>query len=553
MGLPFHTSRIRLNSLESIWYCNLSVVITIFLVVDGNRRYHYYASLPWPEGERPTPELRLYQCLIVWAVLLIIGFIPTQYLKVGNHANDQSKLGAKGKRRKEGKTRTDASDEHLDGLESMTRQMKLVVQNLQASRRHLGPIGATIHITSAFCLLLPVMFLQARAIQYGLLPKELIWTSEVGEIYLDQIPSRDGISHTPTDGHPSLSDYQSSAPTPPLEYTTIPVEVPGESFSTVVITINYLNYVVPLFLYAIRYADVFWACHKGFALLVSCQLMMNAVQYALGFIGMSLLYKLHWYGWEKFDIGRPPVFSSAPSLIAAFLLNNITVFVAAAILYLYGYGRLKRSQRKNNTTDDSVYLESMFVFKCNGFLPQIAALCALIVFICCKTPFMIEYLAIYRFSGDGRMLCCVVFDTLFIIFWFFLWIFLSVNRHWNFSHANIAGFDQDQGKSDPEKYSQGYIANNMDAEGSLENTSFEGDSCKKVHSGSFVREETLNTGRKRSIKRSRESLSDEKKEEAECVRDEVDEGLHHSGSVGSHESLALEVVDANVNIVSNPL
>lgn len=447
-------SHIRLNSLESIWYCNLAVIITVFLVFDGNRRYHHYASLSWPEGERPTPELRLYLCLIIMATLLITVFIPTQYLKVGNHANDQSKLGASKRKRKKKKTIGYAQQQHggankvpndtrgsrdsggNDQEESIANIVRLVVQTIRSCRKHLGPIGATIHITSAFCLLLPVIFLQARAIQFGLLPPDMIWKSEVGEIFLIQDPTNVSFLQIHAFVPPLSVEYQSllqTDSTPPSMHQSLPLMSIDDSFSTVMVTINYLNYVVPLFIYAIRYADVFWECHKGFALLVSIQLMMNAVQYALGFIGMSLLYKLHWYGWEKYNFDAKPVFSSAPSLIPAFLINNITVFVAAAILYLYGYGRLKRIQLRTRA-GDSVPIETMFVLKYNGFLPQIGALGALVVFICCKTPFMLEYMSVYRFSGDGRMLCCIVFDGLYIVTWIVLWLFLTVKRHWAFNH-----------------------------------------------------------------------------------------------------------------------
>lgn len=266
----------------------------------------------------------------------------------------------------------------------------------------------------------------------------MIWKSEVGEIFLVE----DSINITHLRIHafvaPSI-EYQSILPTettPSADNQSNPVSSLDESFSAVVVTINYLNYVIPLFIYAIRYADVFWACHKGFALLISIQLMMNAVQYALGFIGMSLLYKLHWFGWEKYNIGTQPVFTSGPSLIPAYLINNIAVFVAAAILYLYGYGRLKHVQMRRTRSDDDVPIETLFVLKYNGFLPQIAAICALVVFISCKTPFILEYMSVYRFSGDERMLGCVVFDSLYIVMWFVLWIFLTVKRHWAFSHIH---------------------------------------------------------------------------------------------------------------------
>ena len=246
----------------------------------------------------------------------------------------------------------------------------------------------------------------------------------MGDMYIIQVTPN---SSTETSNGDQLSDSTQST-----NATDAIASI--ETFNTVGVTINILNYMVPLFLYAIRYADVFWECHKGFALIFSIQLMMNALQYAVGFIGMSMLYKLHWYGWEKYDMDRGPIFTSGPTLIPAYLINNLTVFAAAAILYLYGYGRLKRVQRKRSNGPESAETETLIALRYKGFLPQIGAMCALLVFVSCKTPFIIEYMTVYRFSGDGRMLFFVIFDCLFIVVWFALWIFLTFKRNWEFSH-----------------------------------------------------------------------------------------------------------------------
>ncbi len=42
---------IKLNSLESIWYCVFVVVVTLFLCLDATRHYAHYDKLEWPQGE----------------------------------------------------------------------------------------------------------------------------------------------------------------------------------------------------------------------------------------------------------------------------------------------------------------------------------------------------------------------------------------------------------------------------------------------------------------------------------------------------------------------
>ena len=170
--MPCHRTSVRLNSLESIWYCNIAVILTIFLVYDSHNRYGQYRSLPWPEDDRPNAEIRLAVFLMACAVILIILFIPTQYFKVGNHANDQSKLGTHTRRKKSAEANQAAKPKDNPGSdgESTAEVVRFAIHTAKSSRKHLGPIGATIHITSAFCLILPVVFLQARAIAAGFFP-----------------------------------------------------------------------------------------------------------------------------------------------------------------------------------------------------------------------------------------------------------------------------------------------------------------------------------------------------------------------------------------------
>ncbi len=231
----------------------------------------------------------------------------------------------------------------------------------------------------------------------------------------------------------------------PGKYFPYDKESPSESvpmqdpFKVYMVTLNYINYVIPLFLYAIRYADVFWLCHKGFAFFFCAQLMLNATQYALGFIGISLLYKLHWYGWDKYGVPREPVFDKPTGLIGCYLTNNITVFLSAVVTYTYGYGRLKQAEQRVKVKADGAdgdLCSPAFVMKCNGFVSHIGALLVLIIFICCKTPLMVEYLAVFQVSKDARLLGIMVFDMIYIVSWLLLWIGFGLKRNWDFKIRN---------------------------------------------------------------------------------------------------------------------
>ncbi|XP_033102935.1 protein tincar-like [Anneissia japonica] len=419
----------KLNSLQSIWYCVFVIVTHTYLIISAFYHYHRVRHMDWPQGMIPYPELGLYMLCVVAALLITILFIPTQIFQVGNNANDRTKLGM---------------EKGDKGPPKWGGSIKAKLVFVRRYTKHLGPVGATMHIVSAFCLLLPVMFLQAREIEHGLLPPESIWRSEVSlvpVIELDKTPVPPLETDLLSTSEPDLKPHHKEPP-----------------YKISMVTINYINYVTALVVYAILYGDVFWFCHKGFALLLSVQLMFNAIQYSLGFIGVSLLYKLHTYGWEKYGIPEPAVVNSAAGLVGLFLTNNITIFLSAVVTFLYGYTRMKESElrkrQKNVQKGKPLIMYSGNALRCQGYIPHIGALCVLVIFIVCKSPLIVEYLRAFRHVGDPRLLACMLYDIFYIFFWAVLWVVFALKRKWDF---NFAYLDSDRDDSESTTQSVGSI------------------------------------------------------------------------------------------------
>ncbi|XP_022080879.1 protein tincar-like isoform X2 [Acanthaster planci] len=439
------------------------------------RHYAHYDKLEWPQG-RPSAELNLYILLILSAFLLIILFIPTQIFKVGNRANDQGKLGL--------------FKENSNGRASLSTNRK-IVKYFQAIRRvtkHLGPVGATLHFISAFCLLLPLMFLQARAIQYGLLTSDAIWRSEV----LVGVTTVEEFEQLARSMHNNSGSFFPSN----LNHTLSKIIPSVDPFKVYMVTLNYINYVIPLFFYGVRYADVFWFCHKGFAFVFSTQLMLNAIQYALGFIGFSLLYKLHWYGWHTYGIQADPVFQKPTGLVGVYLSNNITVFMSAVITYMYGYSRLKEAEYKQKAARTGIPINpTSFPLKCNGYIANIAAALVMCVFVACKVPLTIEYLGVYQVSKDARLLACMIFDTIYMAFWLFMWIGFTVKRDWDFTIHPPSDRDESTEQGSSSSVNQCFsVSSSQDVELrqiSSSNERTEKNSCNQV--GVLIRHKTSNT------------------------------------------------------------
>ncbi|KAG0428258.1 hypothetical protein HPB47_024744 [Ixodes persulcatus] len=156
----------RLNSLCCVWYCTAALALSIYIVAGSVQRFTRYMALPWPPRDQPYVELNAYVGCIGAAVVLLPFFVASAMLQVGNLANDGGRLlwplGVHG-----------GPDAVYENLPDRRRQRSRWRSWLKALWRHGGPTAPTLHVWSAFCLLLPRMLVQGRLIRHGFLRKTL--------------------------------------------------------------------------------------------------------------------------------------------------------------------------------------------------------------------------------------------------------------------------------------------------------------------------------------------------------------------------------------------
>lgn len=141
-----------LNSLWSIVYCVIVLIIHGFITYLGISKYR---KLNHDElwGEETPPELRVYIALIVLALLFLPLFIFFSLLKVGNIANDGTKLGR---------------DHALDGNKN-TLGAKIRWIWVRHLWEHFPPFSPVFHLLSAFLVLLPEVVITAAEVKYGIM------------------------------------------------------------------------------------------------------------------------------------------------------------------------------------------------------------------------------------------------------------------------------------------------------------------------------------------------------------------------------------------------
>lgn len=153
----------HVNSLWSVWYGLCVAALETYIAVHNAQKFMAYAALPASVATSPFLELTAYATLTCIGALLIPLFIASAVLRVGNLANDGCKLGR-----------------HLGACSGEPTAAVTVAAApapatagaaVRALWLHGGPTAAFLHVSSALCLLLPGLIMEARLIHAGFLPK----------------------------------------------------------------------------------------------------------------------------------------------------------------------------------------------------------------------------------------------------------------------------------------------------------------------------------------------------------------------------------------------
>ena len=144
--------RTDLNSLWSIFYCILVLGFHIYITYAGIKKYHSLNHESLWDGSIPG-ALRTYLALIVVSVLFLPLFVFTSLLKVGNIANDGTKLGR---------------DHALDCGNTTTIGSRIKWDWLRLLWEKFPPFSPVLHLLVAFLVLLPEVVLNAAEVKHGL-------------------------------------------------------------------------------------------------------------------------------------------------------------------------------------------------------------------------------------------------------------------------------------------------------------------------------------------------------------------------------------------------
>ncbi|KAL1505371.1 hypothetical protein ABEB36_004954 [Hypothenemus hampei] len=435
---------VHLNNLWSIWYGIICAILQGYLAYRCLKEILGYSVLLWPDG-LPYLELNCSLGLNGAVFLLLPIFFTVTILKIGNLANDGYKIG---------RQTSMCSREPSDILGNSSHCGLF---------RYGGPTAPFIHVAIAFCLLVPKVLLEAKMIRAGFLSQDYVWHTDLDFLIVHKNRSMvltftrlnenfsDGSIGLPEKFYdPGFGTVFSGANVTHTVIKTLKdiighetrkyesIKETGGLWNSSV-SLEYINLIVALLIYSVRYPAIFWSANKFLGLLFSFMLFVNGLHIVLTFSGISILYKIHvadlWQLMSSNENNKhfnhpTPYLLNAQVTFALYMLSTLLILASSVVMYFYGHTRF--IEFLNHQRDRKVITLQGSSSNAWMYFAHFAAFCVIISIGITIAPLVHDFVITYGWSRDDVLLICIVYNVFHLILWIIVWIYLSFKRNWTF-------------------------------------------------------------------------------------------------------------------------
>ncbi|XP_013099153.2 protein tincar [Stomoxys calcitrans] len=187
---------------------------------------------------------------------------------------------------------------------------------------------------------------------------------------------------------------------------------------------EFVNLVIALLVWCVRYPAVFWSTAKSFATIFSVQMIATASDIIFSFAGISNLFKLQIYS-EAQPVQNPGLILNATVTLALFLLSTVLMLSSSMIMYLYGHGRLAAKMRDRSIITLKSGQSWIYFAHC-------ASLCYILALCVVKAPLLNDLSATYRHNLHCPTFMAALVSVMHILLWIVIWLCLTIKRRWSF-------------------------------------------------------------------------------------------------------------------------
>lgn len=220
--------------------------------------------------------------------------------------------------------------------------------------------------------------------------------------------------------------------------------------------LEFLNLVVAIVVWSVRYPSVFWATSKPFSILFTLQMVANGLSIVYDYLGSSILYKLQVVN-EAAGFKSSTLLLNALVTISLLLLSVLLVLGSSHILYMYGHGKLSLKMRERRVI--SVKSSQAWIY-----FSHCSSLCFVLALAVVKAPLLHDLTMTYRENLSGTLFASgkigletfaqvtlitnsitvtpmppsALISVCQLFLWVVLWLGLTAKRRWGFKLPPLA-------------------------------------------------------------------------------------------------------------------
>ena len=195
---------------------------------------------------------------------------------------------------------------------------------------------------------------------------------------------------------------------------------------------EFVNYLLALAFYNVRYAAVFWHAKALFSLLFSLQLFVASLHFVLAYCGMAVLYKLRLNARLFATTTTTTTALPAGAVMTLYLAAAAVVFMSPIAVFNYGHAHYERAYRKMAGQARGWRGRAAGAVGCHGYAPHCVAAAALVALVALRAPLVYDCVAVYRATGHALLLAVTVVDAVYMLCWIGTWTALTVKQTWAF-------------------------------------------------------------------------------------------------------------------------
>ncbi|GFS08228.1 protein tincar [Elysia marginata] len=217
-----------------------------------------------------------------------------------------------------------------------------------------------------------------------------------------------------------------------LETPHIYVTAWGDRAFDVHVSIAFANFCFALGCFLVRYASVFWYTNKPLTAIFALQLLAMVLNSVFSFSSFSTLYCI---SCNQRLYPNVSLSLRCGAVLVLYLIGSTVLLASTVAVFEYGchYFHEKFEVVSRHRETES-YVKRTLISNngCQGYVPHLCAMAALVLSAVCKGPLLYDLVSLMRLTDDQMLLAGIVCEVSYMVMWLVLWFFLTLKQQWQF-------------------------------------------------------------------------------------------------------------------------